>query len=698
MLKILSTVVAICLTAQFLFSQQTKPVNQQWCGSIEAMEAHFKKHPELKQQFEASQLTSNQTQELTQHVLKTATVDYTIPVVFHVLHQNSYENISDAQIHDQIAIFNRDFNLQNADTSVVIAPMKSAIGNVHFTFVLARLDPNGNCTSGIDRFLDVKTNSWEGNFSDYMYTWDPTKYLNFYVVKGIESGAAGYAYYPGSLGTGSPMDAIVILHSYVGSVGTGNVNQSRALTHEVGHWFNLQHVWGNTNNPGVACGNDAVNDTPITKGFTSCSTLAASQICTPGVSENYQNYMDYSYCSKMFTNGQVARMTTAINSSNGGRNNLATVANLAATGITPSAQCAPAALFKSNVQIICVGQSIAYTDQSNISTPTSWSWEFEGGSPNTSSAQNPTITYNTPGSYSVQLVSGNSVGNSTPMAKIGYITVLPAPIVNTLYESFETSTLPNSTWMLRNMSASNTNWQQTSMASATGAYSAFVDQNVAPSSTIDLLSPVYNFNAMPNVALTFKWAGAERDTTSHSSNDYISVVFSTNCGTSWQPRLNKPIRSGMAGVSGVVNGNFVPTPSQFYQEVIPIGPLSSATSILFRIRFSSETGSSNNFYIDDINLSSVTALKETTHALLNLNVFPSPANENVTIAFDLLEDKNVEVALHDVIGRTVRSTPSQILGNGDHTLNIPVSDLSKGIYFVKINVDHVITTKKIIVE
>ncbi len=688
----------VCLTTQFIFSQQTKPVNQHWCGSVEAMEAHFEKHPELKQQFEASQITLTEAQELTQSVLKTAAVDYTIPVVFHVLHQNGIENISDAQIHDQMAIFNRDFNLQNADTSAVIAPMKNLIGNVHFTFVLAKLDPNGNCTSGIDRFFDIKTNSWEGNYQDYIYTWDPTKYLNFYVVKSIESGAAGYAYYPGSLGTGSPMDGIVILQDYVGSIGTGNVNQSRALTHEVGHWFNLQHVWGNTNNPGVACGNDAVNDTPVTKGFTSCSTLAASQICTPGISENYQNYMDYSYCCKMFTNGQVARMTNAINSSNGGRNNLASVSNLAATGITPPVQCAPAALFKSDKQLICVGQSIAYTDQSNISTPTSWSWVFEGGLPNMSSVQNPTITYNSPGTYSVQLISGNSVGNSNPTVKIGYITVLPAPVANTLYEGFETSALPNSTWMLKNNSASNTNWQQTSNAAATGLKSAFISETVAPSSTIDLFSPTYNFNAMPNVALTFKWAGAEKDTTTHTSYDYFSVYFSTNCGVSWQPRLSKFVRSGTAGVSGVVNGSFMPTPAQFHQEVINIGSLASATNVLFRIRFTSEIGSSNNFYIDDINLSTVTSLKETTNSLLNLSIYPSPANENVTIAFDLLEDKKVEVTLHDVIGRTVRSTPSQILGNGDHTLNIPVSGLSKGIYFVKINVDDAITTKKIIVE
>jgi hypothetical protein len=243
---------SICLLSYSVLAQ----VNQNWCGSIEAMEANFNKHPELRQQFEAIQNNLNSMNQ-DHNAGKTAASNYTIPVVFHVLHVNGYENISDAQIQDQVAIFNRDFNLQNADTSVVIAPLKNVIGDAKITFVLAKRDPNGNCTSGIDRFYDTKTNSWEGDYQDYLYTWDPTMYLNFYVVKGIASNAAGYAYYPGSLGTGSPMDGIVILHNYVGSIGTGNVNQSRALTHEVGHWLNLQHTWGNTNNPGVACGNDA---------------------------------------------------------------------------------------------------------------------------------------------------------------------------------------------------------------------------------------------------------------------------------------------------------------------------------------------------------------------------------------------------------------------------------------------------------
>ncbi len=190
MRRTLYFIFSVCILNNALLAQ----VNQNWCGSIEAMEANFKKHPELRQQFEAAQNELNAI-GTTSEAGKTAVANYTIPVVFHVLHVNGYENISDAQIQDQIAIFNRDFNLQNTDTSVVIAPLKNVIGDAKITFELAKLDPNGNCTSGIDRFFDTKTNSWEGDFQDYIYSWDPTMYLNFYVVKGIASGAAGFAYW-----------------------------------------------------------------------------------------------------------------------------------------------------------------------------------------------------------------------------------------------------------------------------------------------------------------------------------------------------------------------------------------------------------------------------------------------------------------------------------------------------------------------
>src|SRR3982750_4595750 len=103
----------------------------------------------------------------------------------------------------------------------------------------------------------------------------------------------------------------------VGSIGTGTPNGSRTITHEAGHWFNLKHLWGSTNQPQVACGDDNVTDTPETQGTLSCN-LSLS-ICNPPIIENVQNYMDYSYCNYMFTEGQKTRMRAAATSATASR-------------------------------------------------------------------------------------------------------------------------------------------------------------------------------------------------------------------------------------------------------------------------------------------------------------------------------------------------------------------------------------------
>lgn len=111
--------------------------------------------------------------------------------------------------------------------------------------------------------------------------------------------AQRHTYYPGA---SSNVDGVLCLSSYIGSIGTSSVGRSRVMTHEIGHSLNLSHVWGDTNEPGVACGDDNVSDTPETKGWTSC-TLNGS-VCNPPIVENVQNYMEYSYCDVMFTEGQ----------------------------------------------------------------------------------------------------------------------------------------------------------------------------------------------------------------------------------------------------------------------------------------------------------------------------------------------------------------------------------------------------------
>lgn len=259
----------------------------------------------------------------------------TIPVVFHVLHQYGSENISKAQIEDAIQILNEDFNKLNADTATVHPNFKPIIGNTQFNFKLATIDENNNCTDGIVRYFSANTNTGNTPVTQAGITWNPTKYLNIFTVKTMANGSAGYTYLPGSWSFGSDNDAIIILHNYVGSIGTGIPGRSRALTHEVGHWFGLNHVWGNTNQPGISCGDDGVADTPESKGWSFCNVNGKSCPSDPAPVDNVENYMEYAYCQKMFTNNQASRMrnTVLLNIGNVGRGNLFSAANIAATGV-----------------------------------------------------------------------------------------------------------------------------------------------------------------------------------------------------------------------------------------------------------------------------------------------------------------------------------------------------------------------------
>jgi hypothetical protein len=203
---------------------------------------------------------------------------------------------------------------------------------------------------------------------------------------------------------------------------------------------------------------------------------------------------------------------------------------------------------------------------------------------------------------------------------------------------------------------------------------------------------------MPGVALTMKWAGAERDTSTHASTDVLSVQFSTNCGATWSPRLNRNVKTGSVGVSALqTGGNFVPTPSQFYQDNVPLAGLTSEPNVMFKFKFTAETGMSNSFYLDDINLTSVTGIAEIP-LVSNIQIFPNPASDQVSVEFDLVDDKNIRVEMKDVLGRLVKTGASSFLQAGHHQISMPLGDVAKGIYFISVNSDAQVLTKKLVVE
>lgn len=301
------------------------------CGSEELRQHMLDRDPAFrKAQEDIEAFTANYVQLMANAKTKVGKVYY-IPVVVHVIHNGealgSGANISVAQITSEIAVLNKDYRMLNTDSLKPTHAYYSVADDAEIEFCLATLDPNGQFTTGIDRF----------NYSQpsYDYTeletiikpntiWKPEQYLNIWVCKlgGSAGSLLGYATPPG---TATDNDGVVISTTSFGTVGNvmAPYNKGRTATHEVGHYFNLRHVWGDAN-----CGNDQVSDTqPAKQANYGCPTFPhnANSTCGAGPSgEMYMNYMDYTddACMKMFTTGQKTRMRATL-AAGGSRSTLA---------------------------------------------------------------------------------------------------------------------------------------------------------------------------------------------------------------------------------------------------------------------------------------------------------------------------------------------------------------------------------------
>lgn len=626
---------------------------------------------------------------------------YTIPVVFHILHNNGPENVSKDQIMSALNILNRDYAMLNPDTASVQAPFQSLRSKVDVKFVLATKAPNGACFTGITRTQNAITNDGSNGSAQinaivagndvYNGQWPGNKYLNIYVCEDI-GGAAGYTMLPAGWSANSMQNGIFILHNFFGNIGTSSEYSSRALTHEVGHWLNLDHVWGDNNNPGSAgCGGtDNVQDTPATQGSTTCN-LTANTCSTDNAYwgfdqiDNVENYMDYSYCSKMFTIGQVNRMRTALTVSSTGRANVVSASNLAAVGAgTPLTLCT--AKFSTERRVICAGETITFNDESfNIAT--GWNWSFTGGSPATSTQQNPSVTYNTPGTYAVQLQATDG-SNSNTANVASYITVLPAGGGLPFYESFEGSmNLSSPNWFVYNSSGSA--WTVTNTAAKTGTNSVKLD-NFSQSSTgqVDELisGPVdlSSINAGTGVTLTFKCAYRKKTA---SNTDILKVFATSNCGEVWD--LKKTLTAATMSGSTTVASAWTPGAADWLTVHV-----TNITSVYwndnFRFKLQTTSGGGNNFYIDDINVYSgapsenpVTAGLADLGTVANINLFPNPADNEVQISFNSQTGNNqITFFVTDLTGKRLQQHTINA-NEGNNLVLIATENLSAGTYLIQ---------------
>lgn len=322
------TLFAFIVSMTSLSSFAQHPANH--CGSEYISQQMKANNPEfVKTQNELEEFTRNYVEQQRNSKKTRATV-YKIPIVVHVIHNGesigSGANVSVAQINSQIAVLNKDYRLLNTDSLKKTHAFWPVTDDCEITFCLASLDPSGKFTTGIDRV--------NGGQASYDYPeletsikpstiWDHTKYLNMWVCKfgGSASTLLGYATPPGASATN---DGVVIGTTNFGNVGNvvAPYHKGRTATHEIGHYFNLRHIWGD-----ALCGDDLVSDTaPAEQDNYGCPSFPYNANSSCGSNANgemYMNYMDYTDdgCMVMFTTGQKNRMRATL-TSGGSRSSL----------------------------------------------------------------------------------------------------------------------------------------------------------------------------------------------------------------------------------------------------------------------------------------------------------------------------------------------------------------------------------------
>jgi PKD repeat protein len=687
------------LALSFFFTfTQISAQEIRYCGQTEQTQKLFERFPHSVRDAQEAANQLLQEQQTYETIRGGDEEIIYIPVVFHVIHNNGPENISNDQVYDAMSILNRDFKLENEDIDQVWGDFDLLAEDVRIEFRLAQLDPNGNCTSGINRVQSELTYEGDSDMKD-LSNWPRNKYLNVWVCNDA-GGAAGYSFLPASVNGNfnSSNDGIVIRYDYTGSIGASSVFRSRTLTHEVGHWLNLMHTWGPGNSPGGSdnCENDDnVNDTPETIGWTSC-TLDGE---TCGTADNVQNYMEYSYCSRMFTAGQKARMRSAALSSVAQRNQLSTQSNLTATGVYTDESILCSAEFQSNRKVICVGDQIEFTDMS-YNGITEWTWnfgdgtEFSGNDPEEYS--NPVHTYSEPGNYTVSLEAGNGI-ESISETKENYILVLSDGEQGAPFSEGFDGAFPDEKWFIYN-ELSDIEFAVTTTASSNGTSSLKLANNAndIPYNTDELISTTFDMSSMAEVTISYRWAFANRI---DETDDRLFVRISPDCGDNW---FLKKMHRGLNDLPSAPSTNFNFTPDADEWKYFQVTVTDSARlTENFRVKFEFEGRGGNNFYLDDINIFGIDTTDLSVvefSSAAQIMLVPNPTSGITSIHLDVFQTSSLQADLFDLTGRMVQTIYNGQLMAGSHQLGFDVNDVAKGVYMVRLNVNGTWQTKQLIVK
>jgi len=623
------------------------------CGSMEHLEHMLEADPDMHNRMEEIERHTAQYERSYQN----GRVVITIPVVFHIVHNGdalgSGENISDALVQAQLDQLNQDFRLANSDASLIPALFQPVAADTEIQFCLAQRTPSGAATTGINRVNGGRA-SWTVSLIDGSLKpstiWDRNQYLNIWsvVFGGADAGLLGYAQFPGGAAN---TDGVVVLYSSMGSTATpnpagGSYARGRTATHEVGHWLNLRHIWGD-----ATCGNDFVSDTPVHNTSNGgCPTYPHYSTCSGAPVEMTMNYMDYTYdaCMYMFTAGQKARMQ-AVLATGGSRASLTTSlgctppsgggscgtpAGLSATGITTNS---------ATLSWGAVSGATAYNVRFRPVGSSTWT----SGTITGTSASATGLTVATQYEFQVQAVCGSTTGSYSGSATF---TTQSASGCTDAYE-------PN-------------NSRSTSLPLTTVGVDRVAQ--IAASGDNDWYR-FANTSAQRNIRVDLTNLPADYDLQLYQNNTRRRT--SENGGTN----------------SETVTYNTSTVASNWYAYVYGYNGANSNTQC-YTLRI---TLSSSAFREDGTTDGETTEFEIPVEIVeTGFTLFPNPAGEEVYLDVDVTAEAPVQVTVMDMTGKAMLRQ-SFNLAKEENRITLDVKQLPAGVYMIRVENGKTVGTQKL---
>lgn len=626
---------------------------QRICGTMEVLEHQLMTDP-LQQ--ERMQEIENFTQHFISQNNGNDRVLVTIPVVVHVVWNTSAENISDAQIQSQINVLNADFRKLNADVAETPSAFAGLAADANVQFCLASVDPNGAATNGITR---TQTSVTAFGTNDYVKNastggksaWPASKYLNIWVCD-ISGGILGYAQFPGG---SASTDGVVIDYMSFGTTGTATApfNKGRTATHEIGHWLNLRHIWGDDGNS--CSGSDLVADTP-NQGNENYGCPSFPQMSCSGApnGDMFMNYMDYTddACMHLFTTGQAARMQ-ALFAGGGARAGLLT-SNGCGTVTPPPSGCGTV----TGLSTSGITQTSATMSWGAVSGALNYNLDYKLSTSavyTTINLTNTTYVLNglTAGStynYRVQAVCSSGAGSYSNIA------------------SFSTQSPPAS--CVDNYESNN--------SSSTGKVipvNTDIQAMLATSSDIDWFR-FRNTSSKRNIRIDLSNLPADYDVRLYKPNGSL-VATSQNAGTTSEMIIYN-------------NG-----PTGYYYLVVYGYNGAYSSSQCYKLRASTASSS----FREAGELAELPEISESTPAegISIITAFPNPSSDKIEIRLNTVASGAMNVQITDLTGRIVYSEKI-IVSEGYNSFVVDMLDFAPGYYSLVLNNDTARSSVRIIKE